>query len=165
MTPPFFPIKPNKWKAKIRWFSLREGKIKSGPAFVESKKVVHHDGTFGFCFRFPSGKKIIYVTDQELSPSNRRFARWINGADLLIHDSQYDRKKYARRKGWGHSAFENVLEMAALAKVKRLALFHHDPDANDRLLEKRLAWCNKRIRQRKSRLKCYLAKEGATLFV
>lgn len=165
MTPPFFPIRPGIWKAKIGWKTIRSGKIKLGAVLIESKKVRHHDGTFGFCFHFPGGKKIIYVTDQELSPSNRSFARWIEGADLLIHDSQYDRKKYRSKKGWGHSAFENVLEMAVQSKVKNLVLFHHDPDANDRLLEKRLAWCRKRIKQLKSGLKCSLAKEGATVLV
>lgn len=163
--PPFFPLRPDFWEADVRWQTLKMGLTKVDPVFVESRRVDHHEKTLGFKFLFPGGRKIVYVTDQELLPANKSFARWIENADLLIHDSQYDRKTYRRKKGWGHSSFEIVLEMAVKAKVKRLVLFHHDPDAEDRLLEKRLAFCKKQITARKSSLKCFLAQEGSTILI
>jgi ribonuclease BN (tRNA processing enzyme) len=53
------------------------------------------------------------------------------GADLLIHDSQYTEAEYANRKNWGHTSFEHAIAAANRAGVKRLALFHHDPDRTD----------------------------------
>ncbi|MBI4223926.1 MAG: MBL fold metallo-hydrolase [Deltaproteobacteria bacterium] len=165
MRPPFFPIRTNQWRARIRWQTLKQKPIPLDGVIVEPRRVAHHNGTFGFRFVFPDGRKIIYVTDQELRPADKKFARWIEGADLLIHDSQYDRKTYAKRKGWGHSCFEIVLTMAMDAKVKRLLLFHHDPDANDKTLGKRLLLCRQRIKARRSSLKCSMAKEGWSLVV
>lgn len=132
---------------------------------VESREVAHRGGaTFGFQFYFSGGKRVVYVTDQELRANrNKKFTQWIEGADLFIHDSEYDRRQYSKRKGWGHSAFEDVLELAVKAKVKRFVLFHHDPDASDSLLKKRLRWCRRYVRSKRSSVKCYLAKEGLTL--
>lgn len=162
MRPPFFPIRPNRWRGKIRWQTLKQKPVAMNGVRLEPRWVSHHNGTLGFRLVFPGGKKIIYVTDQELRPSNQKFARWIEGADLLIHDSQYDRKTYAQRMGWGHSCFEIVLEAAMAAQVKHLVLFHHDPDASDRILEKRLRLCQRAIKKKGSALKCSLAQEGKT---
>lgn len=163
MIPPFFPIKPSDWAANVKWRTLKEQKMKFGEVFVEARRVKHRGETFAFKFIFPDGRKIIYATDHEIEPFNKKFEKWIQGVDVLIHDSQYDRKKYARRKNWGHSPFESVLEMAIEQKVKRLILFHHDPEASDRLLEERLRKCRKSIQAKKSKLRCVIAEEGLTL--
>lgn len=165
MRPPFFPIRPNLWRAKLKWLTLKEKGVQVDSVQIEPKRVAHHDSTLGFRLIFPQGQKIIYVTDQELRGSDKKFAKWIEGADLLIHDSQYDKKSYAKRKGWGHSAFEIVLAMAIQTNVKRYCLFHHDPDANDQLLEKRLQFCRREIKTRGSSLKCFIAKEGAQILL
>jgi phosphoribosyl 1,2-cyclic phosphodiesterase len=54
------------------------------------------------------------------------------GADLLVHDSQYTAAEYEKgRVNWGHTSFEHAIAAANRAGVKRLALFHHDPDRTD----------------------------------
>ena len=53
-------------------------------------------------------------------------------ADLLIHDGQYTQSEYeSAKRGWGHSPIEYVVEAAKRAKVKRLAICHHDPLRTD----------------------------------
>lgn len=163
MAPPFFPIRPTIFKADIVWRNLKNGTMKLGPVQMEARQIQHQGKTFAFKFIFPDGKQILYATDHELNKREKSFIRWMSGVDLLIHDSQYDRKQYAKKKGWGHSAFEDVLELAIRQKVKRLILFHHSPESNDRLLEKRLQFCRERIRRFKSPLKCFLAQEGKPL--
>ncbi len=86
-----------------------------------------------------NGKSIIYATDIEQRdggyPEVIEFAR---GADLLIHDAQYLHDEYFStakpKKGWGHSTIEMAAEVAREAKVKRLALFHHEPTHDDRAM-------------------------------
>jgi ribonuclease BN (tRNA processing enzyme) len=60
------------------------------------------------------------------------FAR---GADLLIHDAQYLPVEYTGlpvpTQGFGHSTHEMAASVAKAAKVRRLALFHHDPSHTD----------------------------------
>lgn len=165
MRSPYFPIGPVKWRSNIRWKNLKNGSSRVGPVRVATRWVKHSDKTLGFEFLFPGGRRVVYVADQELSMADRGFARWVAGADLLVHDAQYDRKTYAAHKGWGHSAFETVLELAMKARVKKLVLSHHDPAASDRLLEGRLVWCRRRAKSLKSPIRIYLAKEGSTLVV
>ena len=72
---------------------------------------------------------------QQLSPTVLEAVR---GVDVLIHDAQYSRDELRHGKqGWGHSAWENVVQLALEAQVKQLYLFHHDPAATDEHLNER----------------------------
>jgi CheY-like chemotaxis protein len=62
---------------------------------------------------------------------DRRHARFMAGADLVIHDAQYTPEEYPSKKTWGHSTYEYVVQVAAAAGVKCVALTHHDPEHND----------------------------------
>jgi len=81
------------------------------------------------------GKTLVYCTDVEygdrIDPNVVTFSK---SADLLIHDAQYTPDELKEKKGWGHSSWEQAVEVAQLAGVKRLALFHHDPEHNDAYL-------------------------------
>jgi CheY-like chemotaxis protein len=52
-------------------------------------------------------------------------------ADLVIHDAQYTPEEYVSKKTWGHSSFDYVVQIAAAAGVRRVALTHHDPAHDD----------------------------------
>ena len=46
-------------------------------------------------------------------------------------DTQYDSEEYAQHIGWGHGCLDDVVALAMKAEVKKLFLFHHDPDHDD----------------------------------
>ena len=81
------------------------------------------------------GKIFVYCTDVEhgdgIDPSIVALSR---DADLLIHDAQYTPEELKRKRGWGHSSWEQAVEVAEQAGVKKLALFHHDPEHTDSFL-------------------------------
>jgi ribonuclease BN (tRNA processing enzyme) len=85
-------------------------------------------------------KSFVYATDIEQQeggyPEIIEFSR---GADLLIHDAQYLHGEYVSRvkprKGWGHSTVDSAADVAQKAGVKRLALFHHEPTHDDRMMK------------------------------
>lgn len=62
-------------------------------------------------------------------------------ADLLIHDGQYTSEEYEKFVGWGHSSFEQAVEVAKRANVKKLIITHHDPDHNDDCLDEMEKQC------------------------
>jgi ribonuclease BN (tRNA processing enzyme) len=86
-------------------------------------------------------KSFVFATDIEQQeggyPEIIEFAR---GADLLIHDAQYLQDEYFSRtkprKGWGHSTVDSAAHVAQKAGVKKLALFHHEPTHDDRMMKK-----------------------------
>ena len=69
----------------------------------------------------------LVATEQNLA-----IEQFIAGADLLIQDSQYTEKEYENGKhGWGHSSIEFAMAQAKRAKVKSMALFHHETMRTD----------------------------------
>jgi ribonuclease BN (tRNA processing enzyme) len=83
---------------------------------------------------------------------------FFRGADLLIHDSQYTKEEYnADKIGWGHSCYEHALEAGRAAGVKKLVLFHHDPNHTDKQLAEFEA--EYRIKARDMGFEAIMAKE------
>jgi phosphoribosyl 1,2-cyclic phosphodiesterase len=83
------------------------------------------------------GHSLVYATDVEWGQGDsQQLVRFAEGADLLIHDAQYSEEDYlASKRGFGHSTAHMATEVARAAGVKRLLLFHHDPEHDDRALE------------------------------
>jgi ribonuclease BN (tRNA processing enzyme) len=82
-------------------------------------------------------KVMVFLTDNELRADAWRgrtpadYARFSQGAQLLIHDAQYRPEQMPEKRGWGHSDYLSTVELALKAGVERLVLFHHDPDRSD----------------------------------
>ena len=85
------------------------------------------------------GKCLVYATDTEsYAGGDTRLIRFAEDADLLIHDAQYTEDEYRHGRvptqGWGHSTPEMAANIARLAGVGQLVLFHHDPSHSDEVL-------------------------------
>src|SRR5262249_59730392 len=76
------------------------------------------------------------------------------GADLLVHDAQYTAEELQKRRGWGHSSFDQAMQFAEMAGVKRLALTHHDREHGDEFLDRIEKLCQERFAN------AVLAREG-----
>jgi hypothetical protein len=50
--------------------------------------------------------------------------------------------------------------LAIASGVKRLGLFHHDPDRSDDELDRQSDFCRKRIQQAGSPVECFACSEG-----
>lgn len=86
------------------------------------------------------GKAVVYATDTEgYVGGDQRLIRFARTATLLIHDAQYTESEYsnpqAAKQGWGHSTWRMALNVAQSAQVKQVALFHHDPEHSDEMLD------------------------------
>ena len=146
MESPYFPIALDQMPGNIEIEELREMEFRVGAIPVEACFTNHPGVCVGFRFR-TSGGVVIYMPDNEtlsregiaageLMPSTieANIAEFIEGADVLILDGQYDAKEYKRHVGWGHGCVDEVVALAAAANVKRLYLFHHDPAHDDRAI-------------------------------
>ena len=75
--------------------------------------------------------------------------------DLLFHDAEYTQEEYADSMEWGHSAYQDALDMALLAGVKRLGLFHLNSERTDAKMDEIVGHCRRMIAERKSELECF----------
>jgi len=150
----FFPISLDDMGAKFS-FELRkinEQINDKGKLYVNAHS--HPGGAHGYRLEI-NGKIIVFCTDVEhvdgIDPNVVELSR---NANILIHEGQYTPEELPKYKGWGHSSWEQAIEVAELANVKKLFITHHDPDHDDEFLQKVELQCQKRFPN------CYLAREG-----
>jgi phosphoribosyl 1,2-cyclic phosphodiesterase len=102
---------------------------------VRTAPLNHPGGATGYRVEY-DGKVVVYVTDTEHRPGapDANVLALANAADLMIYDANYTDAEYPDHVGWGHSTWQEAVRLANAAKVKRLALFHHDPDRGDQAM-------------------------------
>jgi ribonuclease BN (tRNA processing enzyme) len=120
----------------------RDRPIQEPPEHVLIRVLRSHAHPQGvFIYRIEhGGKSMVYATDTEgYVGGDQRLIEFARGADLLIHDAQYTEAEYTSdstsKQGWGHSTWQMAIDVARVAGVKKLALFHHDPTHSDDMLE------------------------------
>jgi phosphoribosyl 1,2-cyclic phosphodiesterase len=158
----YFPINVGELSSNIEYIRLKEDPfIDLGEGLHLSTKLLNHPITsLGYRFEY-NGKVVctcydtepfrnLFVTDTEdpsydevmalegeevATEQNMVVEEFFSGADLLIHDAQYTEEEYVNRVNWGHTSMEYAIAAANRAGVKKLALFHHDPDRTDEQLD------------------------------
>ena len=155
----YFPVQLADMGADFE-FLLPDKDTRLYPKAVVSARKHRHPGS-AYSYRLLSGKKSIVVcTDIEhgenLDPDTIDFCQ---GADLLLHDAQFTPEELVNHRGWGHSSYEQAIECARLAGVKKLVLTHHDPNHDDAFLAD--------LEKRSQELfpNCLLARENMTIVV
>jgi phosphoribosyl 1,2-cyclic phosphodiesterase len=170
MGPIYFPVPFNVVAATMEFQHLNEGGYQVGDAALDVIRVKHPSYVLGYRIRI-AGQVICFVPDNEIEGDiypvgqdwEQRFRSFVEGADLLIHDSMYTDEEYAGRSGWGHSTFSQALRLAEDAGVKRLLFFHHDPTRSDGELDTVVAKLRDGALARGSRLEVDAAAEGVEL--
>jgi phosphoribosyl 1,2-cyclic phosphodiesterase len=155
----YFPVQLDNLPAHLSFHALCEGDYQLDGA--ELAVLVQKHTLPSTAFRLKLGDQtIVYASDNEpINPPSHsdkllgfdvieeRFVDFCRGADLLVHDSQYTMEEYPSHVGWGHNVPEVAVDTAILAGVKRLVLFHHDPEHTDEQLDAMLEMARARARR------------------
>jgi len=109
------------------------------PGFEVATAAVPHGSMVTTAYRITAdGKTVTFLSDVEYplidDPLPEALAL-AHEADLLIHDAMHADHDYDLRKGWGHSPARAGVVVAERAGAKKLALFHHSPDATDDMID------------------------------
>ncbi len=174
----YFPVGMSAFPADIKIREISEDIIRLGEVIIDWQEQIYHPGgsvRYRLCV---DGKKIVYATDVELnhifnpdadSEEDKALAEdyldFIDHADLLIADGQYTEEEYPSKVGWGHTSIKLLLDIAYQAKVKELAIFHHDPQHSDKFLDE--LWMKNRPKSHSAYKKMHVfwAREGLTLAI
>ena len=142
----YFPVPVEKMGAAMMfWAPDTTRYITRAGVDVIASKHNHPGDAYGYRLE-EAGKVLVYCTDVEhndrIDPNVVALSR---NADLLIHDAQYTPEELKAKKGWGHSSWEQAVEVAEQAGAKKLALFHHDPEHTDNFLFRMEEECQRRF--------------------
>ena len=135
MMAPLFPVPPEIFKSKIEYRDFKGGETLTPASGITVRTAVlnHPDGATGYRIEY-GGKSVCYVTDTEHVPGSpdRNVLGLIQDADIAIYDCMYTDEEYAKSYvGWGHSTWQEAVRLCKTARVKKLVVFHHDPDHDD----------------------------------
>lgn len=154
----YFPMRHAELSSEIEYVDLKEGRFDLRDGIILTTKYLNHPVLcLGYRFEYrgkvfctaydtepfrnlfctdpddPSyDEAIAYEGELVAKEENQRIEEFIAGADFVISDTQHTMEEYETSKvGWGHSSFEHAIAAAKRARVKRLALFHHEPVRTD----------------------------------
>jgi phosphoribosyl 1,2-cyclic phosphodiesterase len=133
---PSFPVRFDHFSADIQFDVMRPGE----PALIAGTTVTAHaqrhaGDSYGWRFE-RHGKSVVYSTDSEhrLEDEQERagFIRFFDRADVVIFDAMYSLADAISVKAdWGHSSNIVAVELCQAARVRTLAMFHHEPAYDD----------------------------------
>jgi len=187
METPFFPVTMAELPGKIEIEELKDMDFRIGRLRIRSKFLNHPGVCAGYRISTPAGS-VVYMPDNEpfeqldvqlrnrgventarqfKSPAEERadLIEFLRGADLLIVDAQYTDEEYQRHVGWGHGSVSSVVSLAADADVKRLLLFHHDPNHDDEMVDKIVDKARMQIAQVGKSIAVEAAREGSEVIL
>jgi phosphoribosyl 1,2-cyclic phosphodiesterase len=138
LSPPLFPVRVRDL-ANVTFHDVVPGEFEIGTIHVTADLIAHPGSTLGY--RLTEGSSVLsYMPDHEPALGNSSFPsspEWTSGfhlaegADVLIHDAQYEDSEYETRMGWGHSSVSHLAAFVEMTQPGKLVTFHHDPSHTD----------------------------------
>ena len=144
LSPPLFPVRLAEVQCDLTLHDLPYVDFEVPGLRVTAATVCHPGPTVGFRLTDDHGT-LTYLPDHEPALGAQRWPdrdEWTSGfdladgADVLIHDAQYDDDEYPEHVGWGHSTITHALAFAEQTGVEHLVAFHHDPQHDDATIDR-----------------------------
>lgn len=179
MMPNNFPLAIEEFPAKVEYHDIKPNQTYTFKDIkVETLMLNHPSPTLTFKIT-NNENNIIYMSDNELyinysrkkqdyedlQTRNQRLIEFCKDCDYLIHDAMYDEDTVMNKEGWGHSGNNSVALFSIMSNIKNLVLFHYNPDYSDKKIDDLLEQTQKTIRNYKSEIKCFGAKEGQEIIL
>jgi ribonuclease BN (tRNA processing enzyme) len=155
LAPPYWPVSWERMKAHFEFVGLSPAHAVLRMPDASRPMLILHQNLHirgcpvphpGGCMAYRiddagGGESLVFATDLEWRKRTRveetaflALCREPRPADLLIIDSHFARANADAYAGWGHSCWEDDIEIAQSAGVPRVLLGHHAPDAEDKAL-------------------------------
>jgi phosphoribosyl 1,2-cyclic phosphodiesterase len=168
MSAPSFPVALEDLAAQLVYSEPCREAFEVCGMEVTTIPLSHPNGGVGYAVE-AGGRRLVFLTDNELGlvhPGGRPaedYARFAEGADLLLHDGEFAAEEYQHTRGWGHSTWEDALGLALLSGVRRFGLWHHNMGRDDGALDRIVAECRTRVAAAGSGLEVFAARQDQRL--
>ena len=180
----FFPVSLRDMPSSISIEELKEMEFTIGRVKVQARFVNHPGICVGYRLATTNGT-IAYFPDNEPyevlklaqgkpdSDEARAFAadarsklvEFLRCTDILIIDAQYTDEEYAAKIGWGHGSLSSAVSLAIDAEVRKLFLFHHDPNHDDKMVENMVEAARMLVLESGRPIEVEAAREGAEIWL
>jgi phosphoribosyl 1,2-cyclic phosphodiesterase len=168
-----FPVNLEYMLATKEFVTLeKEGEFYLNGVRILNKRMRHPGGSFGYRIE-ENGKVFVFTSDCEFNLDEidgiDQYGDFFSDADVVIFDAQYTFDESFNKIDWGHSSASIAIDIAARFNVKKLILFHHDPEYSDEKLDMVLAnaksYSAMNLKRKKIDLDVELAVEGREIVI
>ena len=137
MINPYFPADMRALESTRYFYNLDFEPININGAIITAAPLFHPQECVGYRVEADEAVFVLATDTEPGSPTHDRSVRELaQGADVLVYDSQYTPEQLQNeKKGWGHSSWLEGTRIARECKVKKLVLFHYDPDHDDTVVD------------------------------
>lgn len=137
--PDHFPISLEYMPATKQFFHIEQDtEFYLNDVKVINKRMPHPGGSYGYRIE-ENGRVMVFTSDCEFNIESiddiDSFRPFFQNADILFFDTQYTFEESMDKLDWGHSSATIAIDIATKFNVKKLMLYHHDPDYSDEKLE------------------------------
>lgn len=170
----YFPVKLKTFGARVYFKELTAGEHWIDGYRVSTMFLNHPGQTLGFRL-WCGDKSVAFITDNELVPFDiqkeqdtffyEKLYAFLDGVDILIHDTCYSDKEYKSKVGWGHPPLSEVCKLASRVKAKKFFLFHYDLDTTDDMVDEMLKFSQDYFQKNGNTVDCQAGQEGLELFL
>jgi phosphoribosyl 1,2-cyclic phosphodiesterase/CheY-like chemotaxis protein len=187
METPFFPVSLKELPVNIVIEELKEMEFSIRKIRVRSK-FLNHPGVCAGYRLFTSAGSIAFLPDNEpyellklrlaerdganveearqfATMERTKLVEFLADCDVLILDCQYTDDEYEQHIGWGHGSLSSVVSLALDANVKKLFLFHHDPNHDDEFVDDMVERARILVLESGKALEVEAAREGAEVWL
>lgn len=145
LAPPYWPVPWDRMSARFEFAVFAAEEVRVGRLRVRGCPLPHPGGCVAYRVDDTGcGASAVFATDLEwrsrTDASETAFMTMCTEpkpADMLIIDAHFARVNEKAFAGWGHSSWEDCVEIAESAGIGQLLLGHHAPDADDETLRAR----------------------------
>lgn len=128
---PVFPIQLEHLNANFSWNDVgSRQRFQAGESTLEALPVGE-----SVAWRIDCGRRLVYLPEPSRSLPLAERAAFCDRASLIIYDGSVHNGLNGRHAAAVRSAWDDAIALARLAKAKRVAVFHHSPEDDDRVIE------------------------------
>lgn len=155
--PPYWPLALGKCRAKLTVREVRPGESFSlNGLWVRTLAGCHPNGSLLYRLE-GEGRSLVYALDCELAGDMAgRLTDFARGCGLLIWDASFTPQDLPSRRGWGHSSWEEGLDLAWSCSARQVFMTHYAREYDDALLAGQEILAGER---------CLFAREGMEIWL
>lgn len=156
MSPPYWPVALESAGAKMHWHQVHSGDVVelADHTVVRVLHANHPNSTVIYRLE-KENKHLVYGLDYELTEDcQQEYKAFVKDCSLLFFDGMYTADELPKFRGFGHSSWEQGIQILEACNIDQLCITHHDWGRTDSDLEA--------LEQKAKELnpKCFFAKEG-----
>lgn len=134
---PYWPVGLDQFQAEVHTHQINAGEEVNLDQGIRISAIPGFHPGGSTLYRLEGQKKsLVYGLDCEINEDMwNAMIEFSREADMIIWDAQYTPEELKEKRGWGHSSWEQGIEMRKASGAKRIMMIHYSWEYADHILK------------------------------